>query len=63
MEARKADRQGRLASLLASPLPRFISYCHVAAWQGPLVCVCVCLRTLLVSVAMWVGPERMVEAI
>lgn len=41
MEAREPDRQGRLASLLASSLPRFISYCYVAAWQGLLMSVCV----------------------
>lgn len=41
MEARKPDRQGRLASLLASSLPRFISYCYVAAWQGLRMSVCV----------------------
>lgn len=43
MEARKPDRQGRPASLQASSLPRFISYCHVAAWLGLLVSVCVFL--------------------
>lgn len=42
MEARKPDRQGSLASLQASSLPHFISYCYVAAWPGLLVCVCVC---------------------
>lgn len=63
MEARKPDRQGRPASLLASSLPRFISYCHVAAWPGLLRPVCVCLCALCVHVAMWVRPEKMVEAI
>ena len=63
MEARKPDRQGRLASLLASSLPRFISYCHVAAWPGLLVSVCAFACPLCVSVAMWVGPQKMVEAI
>lgn len=43
MEARKPDRQGRPASLQASSLPRFISYCHVTAWLGLLVSVCVFL--------------------
>lgn len=32
MEARKPDKQGRMASLLASSPPRFISYCHVVVW-------------------------------
>lgn len=41
MEARKPDRQGRPASWLASSLPRFISFCHVAAWLGLLMSVCV----------------------
>lgn len=41
MEAKKPDRQGRPASLLASSLPCFISYCHVAAWLGLLMSVCV----------------------
>lgn len=74
MEARKPDRQGRLASLQASSLPCFISCCYVAAWPGLLVpvcvtraCVCVrvcvCVRYPCESVAMWVRPEKMVEAI
>ncbi len=62
MEARKPDRQGRQASLLASSLPRFISHCHVAAWLGLFVSVCVSLCALCVSAAMWVGSEKMVEA-
>lgn len=63
MEARKPDRQGRLATLLASSLPRFISYCHVVPWLGLLMSVHVCLCALYMPVAMWVGPEKMVEAI
>ena len=43
MEAREPDRQGRPASWLASSLPRFISFCHVAAWLGLLMSVCVCV--------------------
>ncbi len=60
MEARKPDRQGRPASLLASSLPRFISYCHVAAWLGLLmsVCMCVCLCVLCGCVCGDVGRTR-----
>lgn len=41
MEAMKPDMQGSLASLLVSSLPCFISYCHVVAWLGLLMHVCV----------------------
>lgn len=47
MEARKPDRQGRLASLLASSLPRFIRYCHVVEWLGLLMAVCAYLCALV----------------
>lgn len=62
MEARKPDR---LASSLASLLPRFISYCHVAAWLGLFVSVCtsVCPCAMWVSVVIGFRPEKMVEAI
>lgn len=40
-EAKHPDRQGRVASLLASFLPRFISYCQVTGWLGLLMSVCV----------------------
>lgn len=52
MEARKPDRQGRLASLQASSLPRFISCCYVAAWPGLLVSVCVCVTRACVCVCV-----------
>lgn len=56
MEARKPDRQGRPASVLASSLPRFISYCHVAAWPGLLTSVCVFVHP--VRVCRDVGRTR-----
>lgn len=60
MEARKPDRQGSLASLLASSLPHFISYCYVAAWLGLLVCVC--LQGCGSGSRRWWRPYRPVKA-
>lgn len=57
MEARKPDRQGRQASLLASSLPRFISYCHAAA-MARAVHVCVCVFGCPVCVCSNVGRIR-----
>lgn len=54
MEARKPDRQARLAALLSRSPPRFISYYHVA-WLVLHMCVFV--------LVMWVRPEKMVGAI